>query len=71
MKAGPFLAEATFSEFPTNNFQLNFKSKTKSQLLKLVAASGIANNKHESPRRGLSVESFSNLEPDDWNLFGN
>ncbi|MDA0767709.1 MAG: hypothetical protein O3A92_12900, partial [Verrucomicrobia bacterium] len=30
-----------------------------------------ANDKHESPRRGLSFESFSELEPADWNLYGN
>ena len=49
MKAGPFPAEATCYEFPTDNFQINFKSKPKSQLLKLVATFGIANDKHESP----------------------
>jgi hypothetical protein len=49
MKSGPFLAEDTFQEFPTDKFQLKFKSKTKSQLLKLVAPSGIANDNHECP----------------------
>ena len=49
MKAGPFLAEATFSEFPTDKLQIKFKSKTSSQLLKLVATSRIANDNHESP----------------------
>jgi len=33
MNAGPFLAEAPFQEIPTDNLQINFKSKTKSQLL--------------------------------------
>ena len=49
MKAGPFLAEATISEFPTDNFQIKIKSKTNSQLLELVAASGMANGRPESP----------------------
>ena len=69
--SGAISRRGYLQKFPTANFQINFKSKTKSRLLKLVATSGIANDKHESPRRGLSFESVSELEPADWNLFGN
>jgi len=40
-------------------------------VLKLLATSGIANDKNENPGRFVSFGSFSDLEPDDWNLFGN
>jgi len=48
-ESGAISCRGYLEEFPTDNFQINFKSKTKSQLRNLPGTSGIANDKHENP----------------------